>query len=275
MEKRKDWLIITAIAAIVFAVLSLILMVKLNSTLGELKELKVEKREAWKEVMNQKEENAADTITADEMPGEISVRLMDGMVQQKDSLGEWTDICTIQEFEQSDPVSMGRQKMEEIVRQHQEAEANGTAEENSGLSVASLKGEIGLTVATQEITVNKQGTSADKSAGGSANDKKNKRNNGGQTGQETGQTGTQTPAGGNTTSSNATPSAPTPSNPTPAQPTNPTPTQPSTPTPAEPTPSDPAPADPTPVEPAPSEPAQQPDAGSGDGEDIGWTDGVL
>ncbi len=44
MEKRKDWLIVTAIAAIVFAILSLILMVKLNSTLGELKELKAEKR---------------------------------------------------------------------------------------------------------------------------------------------------------------------------------------------------------------------------------------
>ena len=43
MEKRKDWLIVTAIAAIVFAILSLILMVKLNSTLGELKELIGEK----------------------------------------------------------------------------------------------------------------------------------------------------------------------------------------------------------------------------------------
>ena len=47
MEKRKDWLIVAAIAAIVFAILSLILMVKLNSTLGELKGIKGRKREAW------------------------------------------------------------------------------------------------------------------------------------------------------------------------------------------------------------------------------------
>ena len=124
--------------------------------------------------------------------------------------------------------SAGRQKMEEIVRQHQEAETNGTDEENGGFSVASLKRENGLADATQEITVDKKGAGADKSANANANNKKNKGNNNSQaventqTGQETGQAGTQTPA-----------------------------------------------------EPTPSEPVQQPDAGSGDGEDIGWTDGVL
>ncbi len=266
MEKRKDWLIVTAIAAIVFAILSLILMVKLNSTLGELKELKAEKREAWQEVMGQKEENASDLATADQESGDTTVRLLDDMVQQQDSQGQWIDICTIQEFEQSDPVSAGRQKMEEIVRQHQEAETNGTDEENGGFSVASLKRENGLADATQEITVDKKGAGADKSANGNANNKKNKRNNNSQaventqTGQETGQAGTQTPAGGSAGASNPTPAAPsnpTPSNPPPAEPSNPTP------------------AEPTPAEPPPSEPVQQPDAGSGDGEDIGWTDGVL
>lgn len=94
--------------------------------------------------------------------------------------------------------------------------------------MASLKRENGLADATQEITVDKKGAGADKSANGNANNKKNKGNNNSQaventqTGQETGQAGTQTPA-----------------------------------------------------EPTPSEPVQQPDAGSGDGEDIGWTDGVL
>lgn len=193
MEKRKDWLIVTAIAAIVFAILSLILMVKLNSTLGELKELKAEKREAWQEVMGQKEENASDLATADQESGDTTVRLLDDMVQQQDSQGQWIDICTIQEFEQSDPVSAGRQKMEEIVRQHQEAETNGTDEENGGFSVASLKRENGLADATQQITVDKKGAGADKSANGNANNKKNKGNNNSQaventqTGQETGQ----------------------------------------------------------------------------------------
>ncbi len=49
-------------------------------------------------------------------PGDTTVRLLDDMVQQQDSQGQWIDICTIQEFEQSDPVSAGRQKMEEIVK---------------------------------------------------------------------------------------------------------------------------------------------------------------
>ena len=82
-----------------------------------------------------------DLATADQESGDTTVRLLDDMVQQQDSQGQWIDICTIQEFEQSDPVSAGRQKMEEIVRQHQEAETNGTDEENGGFSGFFEEGE--------------------------------------------------------------------------------------------------------------------------------------
>lgn len=53
--------------------------------------------------MGQKEENVSDLATADQESGDTTVRLLDDMVQQQDSQGQWIDICTIQEFEQSDP----------------------------------------------------------------------------------------------------------------------------------------------------------------------------
>ena len=49
--------------------------------------------------MGQKEENVSDLATADQESGDTTVRLLDDMVQQQDSQGQWIDICTIHRME--------------------------------------------------------------------------------------------------------------------------------------------------------------------------------
>lgn len=80
--------------------------------------------------MREAQEMAAASAVAAEMrsktvEGKESIRLYNGQVQVCEN-DVWIDICSIEEFRQSDPIEIGRQKMRDIVSANQEAFANGT-----------------------------------------------------------------------------------------------------------------------------------------------------
>ncbi len=73
---------------------------------------------------------ATNEVVSQENAGgrEEIIRLLNGRIQVQEN-GEWTDFCSLEELEQSDPVTLGRQKMQDIINQNKEALANGTLPE--------------------------------------------------------------------------------------------------------------------------------------------------
>ena len=196
-------------------------------------------------------------------PGDTTVRLLDDMVQQQDSQGQWMTICTIQGLNNLIRCLQADRRWKKIVRQHQEAEANGTDEGKRWIFCGFFEegGEWTCGCDPANYGGPKKVLSADKVANGNANNKKNKGNNNGRAVENT-QTGQGNRTGRNTDSCRRRGGG---INPAPA-----------TPSPI-PTPSNQPSRTDSPAEPTPSDLVQLPDAGSGDlgSEDIGWTDGVL
>lgn len=80
--------------------------------------------------MREVQEMAAASAAAADMQLEAAerketVRLYNGQVQVCEN-NVWKDICSIEEFRQSDPIEIGRQRMRDIVSANREAFANGT-----------------------------------------------------------------------------------------------------------------------------------------------------
>lgn len=55
-----------------------------------------------------------------------TVRVMNGILQQQDTDGQWVDVAPVEELTQSDPILAGRNKMQELIAQNKEAVQNGT-----------------------------------------------------------------------------------------------------------------------------------------------------
>ena len=64
-----------------------------------------------------------------------TVRVMNGILQQQDTDGQWVDVAPVEELAQADPILAGRNKMQELIVQNKEAVQNGTisAEQISSL----------------------------------------------------------------------------------------------------------------------------------------------
>lgn len=55
-----------------------------------------------------------------------TVRVMNGILQQQDTDGQWVDVAPVEELAQADPILAGRNKMQELIAQNKEAVQNGT-----------------------------------------------------------------------------------------------------------------------------------------------------
>ena len=55
-----------------------------------------------------------------------TVRVMNGILQQQDTDGQWVDVAPVEELAQADPILAGRNKMQELISQNKEAVQNGT-----------------------------------------------------------------------------------------------------------------------------------------------------
>lgn len=139
MEEQKDTKNIWIVMTITFFTVSIVFGILLYRSEKVIKEMQQTVAESVT-VQEQQDVNAS----AD------SVRLMDGMVQvQKDN--EWVDYCTIEEFAQSDPVEVGKQKMSDLIKSNQEAANAGTLLENVNSEFAMLE-----KAATREVIMELQ-----------------------------------------------------------------------------------------------------------------------
>ncbi len=202
MEEQKDTRIIWIVMAIVFFAVSIILGILLYHSQKVIQSMKLEVTESVTEQETQISNASADPV-----------RLMDGMVQvQKDN--EWVDYCSIEEFEQSDPVEAGKQKMLDMIKNNQDAVTAGNYPENMNSEFAMLgkltAREIMMEPQTEAIwkveTDNRQSTaenSVKKSEKGNGKNTASKGN--GKTQTEKGNT-----SSGQNTAGTATPAAPQP-----------------------------------------------------------------
>mgnify|MGYP004660596057 FL=1 len=55
-----------------------------------------------------------------------TVRVINGILQQQDTDGQWVDVAPVEELTQADPILAGRNKMQELIAQNKEAVQNGT-----------------------------------------------------------------------------------------------------------------------------------------------------
>lgn len=108
--------VISVVAAIVF----LVLLLQSQQVIRRMQALQTEgiKNVATNEVVSQENAGGREEI----------IRLLNGRIQVQEN-GAWTDFCSLEELEQSDPVTLGRQKMQDIINQNKEAQANGTLPE--------------------------------------------------------------------------------------------------------------------------------------------------
>lgn len=108
--------VISVVAAIVF----LVLLLQSQQVIRRMQALQTEgiKNVATNEVVSQENAGGREEI----------IRLLNGRIQVQEN-GEWTDFCSLEELEQSDPVTLGRQKMQDIINQNKETLANGTLPE--------------------------------------------------------------------------------------------------------------------------------------------------
>lgn len=84
-----------------------------------------------------------------------TVRVMNGVLQQQDTDGQWVDVAPVEELAQADPILIGRDKMQELIAQNKEAVQNGTisAEQISPLlAKQSSIAEMALEFASQVQT---------------------------------------------------------------------------------------------------------------------------
>lgn len=202
MEEQKDTRIIWIVMAIVFFAVSIILGILLYHSQKVIQSMKLEVTESVTKQKTQISNASADPV-----------RLMDGMVQvQKDN--EWVDYCSIEEFEQSDPVEAGKQKMLDMIKNNQDAVTAGNYPENMNSEFAMLgkltAREIMMEPQTEAIwkveTDNRQSTaenSVKKSEKGNGKNTASKGN--GKTQTEKGNT-----SSGQNTAGTATPAAPQP-----------------------------------------------------------------
>ena len=139
MEEQKDTKNIWIAMTITFFTVSIVFGILLYRSEKVIKEMQQTVAESVT-VQEQQDVNAS----AD------SVRLMDGMVQvQKDK--EWVDYCTIEEFAQSDPVEVGKQKMSDLIKSNQDAVNAGTLLEDVNSEFAMLE-----KAATREVIMEPQ-----------------------------------------------------------------------------------------------------------------------
>lgn len=139
MEEQKDTKNIWIVMTITFFTVSIVFGILLYRSEKVIKEMQQTVAESVT-VQEQQDVNAS----AD------SVRLMDGMVQvQKDN--EWVDYCTIEEFAQSDPVVVGKQKMSDLIKSNQDAVNAGTLLEDVNSEFAMLE-----KAATREVIMEPQ-----------------------------------------------------------------------------------------------------------------------
>lgn len=139
MEEQKDTKNIWIVMTITFFTVSIVFGILLYRSEKVIKEMQQTVAESVT-VQEQQDVNAS----AD------SVRLMDGMVQvQKDK--EWVDYCTIEEFAQSDPVEVGKQKMSDLIKSNQDAVNAGTLLEDVNSEFAMLE-----KAATREVIMEPQ-----------------------------------------------------------------------------------------------------------------------
>ena len=87
-------------------------------------------------------QNGALTVEVDQGQQETAtagdvqtVRVINGILQQQDTDGQWVDVAPVEELTQADPILAGRNKMQELIVQNKEAVQNGTisAEQISSL----------------------------------------------------------------------------------------------------------------------------------------------
>ena len=139
MEEQKDTKNIWIVMTITFFTVSIVFGILLYRSEKVIKEMQQTVAESVT-VQEQQDVNAS----AD------PVRLMDGMVQvQKDN--EWVDYCTIEEFAQSDPVEVGKQKMSDLIKSNQDAVNAGTLLEDVNSEFAMLE-----KAATREVIMELQ-----------------------------------------------------------------------------------------------------------------------
>lgn len=119
-KRNTVWIVLTCMLSVLVFVLSAALYRSWKIT-GALQTQLAEMQNgvfAVEVVQGQQE-----TATAGEVQ---TVRVMNGILQQQDTDGQWVDVAPVEELAQADPILIGRDKMQELIAQNKEAVQNGT-----------------------------------------------------------------------------------------------------------------------------------------------------
>lgn len=121
--KKNTTLVVLSVSTVISVVAAIVFLVLLLQSQQVIRRMQVLQTEGIKNV-------ATNEVVSQENAGEREeiIRLLNGRIQVQEN-GEWTDFCSLEELEQSDPVTLGRQKMQDIINQNKEALANGTLPE--------------------------------------------------------------------------------------------------------------------------------------------------
>ena len=123
MVKKNTTLVVLSVSTVISVVAAIVFLVLLLQSQQVIRRMQALQTEGIKNV-------ATNEVVSQENAGgrEEIIRLLNGRIQVQEN-GEWTDFCSLEELEQSDPVTLGRQKMQDIINQNKEALANGTLPE--------------------------------------------------------------------------------------------------------------------------------------------------
>ena len=121
------WILLTCLLAVAVFVLAAVLY-RSNQTVGALRTQLAELEEAQNSLqLAVTAQGQQETAAAGNVQNVQTVRVMNGILQQQDANGQWINVASIEELQQADPVLAGREKMQELIAQNQQAVQNGTA----------------------------------------------------------------------------------------------------------------------------------------------------
>lgn len=119
-KRNTVWIVLTCMLAVLVFVLSAALYRSWKITEALQTQLAEMQNGVFAVEMVQGQQ---ETATAGDVQ---TVRVMNGILQQQDTDGQWVDVAPVEELTQADPILAGRNKMQELIAQNKEAVQNGT-----------------------------------------------------------------------------------------------------------------------------------------------------
>lgn len=157
MESKKNTFQIVLIS--ILTVLVLILAAALYRSWRVAGELRAQLAEAQNNAMTVENEQGTQLVAAAD--NALTVRVMNGILQQQDASGQWLDVASVEELQQSDPILIGKNKMQELIAQNRTAVQDGTL---NAEQIASLFSKQAVLVGTTLAAATQVQSAAEKTA---------------------------------------------------------------------------------------------------------------